>query len=272
MEKIKQALDRARTSRTKSLNSTVNQREFRQSRHLIDTTQIEYTTTKLIDVSADFLRKNKIIVGDSNNEVSDQYKLLRTQIIQRLKANKWNSIAITSPTEGCGKTLTSINLAISLAREVNHTVLLVDMDLRRPKIHNYFHQEELLGLSDYISENVNLNEMLFNPGIERLVILPGNKPITNSSEMLSSPKLVKLVDELKNRYPNRVILYDMPPLLSCDDMIAFSPYIDSIMLIIEEGKTKKEELKSAYQLIEQANIIGTVLNKSKSNLTINGYY
>ncbi|MCU7862092.1 MAG: hypothetical protein KZQ86_20215 [Candidatus Thiodiazotropha sp. (ex Lucinoma kastoroae)] len=101
--------------------------------------------------------------------------------------------------------------------------------------------------------------------MERLVILPGNKPFANSSEMLSSPKMVQLVEELKNRYPNRIVIFDMPPLLSCDDMIAFSPYIDAVILVVEEGGTLKDELKRAFELLDRANIIGTVLNKSSDN-------
>ncbi|MET0045354.1 MAG: exopolysaccharide biosynthesis protein, partial [Candidatus Thiodiazotropha sp. 6PLUC3] len=94
----------------------------------------------------------------------------------------------------------------------------------------------------------------------------------NSSEMLSSPKIVQLVEELKNRYPNRIIIFDMPPLLSCDDMIVFSPYIDAVMMVVEEGVTRKDELKRSYELLEKTNVIGSVLNKSRDKSTVYGYY
>jgi capsular exopolysaccharide synthesis family protein len=187
-------------------------------------------------------------------------------------ANQWNSLAITSPNEGCGKTLTSINLAINLAREVNHTVLLVDLDLRRPSIQSYFFEKKQPGISEYLDNDMELSEILFNPGIERLVILPGNKPFANSSEMLSSPKMVQLVKELKNRYPNRIVIFDMPPLLLCDDVIAFLPYIDAIMMVVEEGGTRKDDLKRAYELVKNENMIGTVINKSKEKRQSYGYY
>ncbi|MCU7878593.1 MAG: CpsD/CapB family tyrosine-protein kinase, partial [Candidatus Thiodiazotropha sp. (ex Lucinoma borealis)] len=215
----------------------------------------------------------RVILGDTNDSISDQYKVLRTHVLQRLKANQWNSLAVTSPNEGCGKTLTSINLAISLAREVNHSVLLVDMDLRRPSIQHYFFKEEQPGISEYLTEGMELSNILFNPSLERLVILPGNKPFANSSEMLSSPKMVQLVEDLKNRYPNRMVIFDMPPVLSCDDVIAFSPYIDAVMLVIEEGVTRKDEIKRTFELLGDSNILGTVLNKSKGNeLAYGSYY
>ncbi|MEW8656817.1 MAG: CpsD/CapB family tyrosine-protein kinase [Candidatus Thiodiazotropha endolucinida] len=266
MEKIKEALERARDAKTSTQYRGSYQTDVRQTFEPEFTSNIIYTKTKSVEVSKDSLRKRRVIVGDTNDPISDQYKVLRTHVLQRLKANKWNSLAITSPNEGCGKTLTSINLAISLAREVNHSVLLVDLDLRRPGIQQLFFSDEQPGISEYITENMELSEILFNPGIERLVILPGNKPFSNSSEMLSSPKMVQLVDELKNRYHNRIVIFDMPPLLPCDDVIAFSPYVDTVMLVVEEGVTKKDELDKAYKLLLEGNIIiGTVLNKSKNS-------
>ncbi|MCU7886446.1 MAG: CpsD/CapB family tyrosine-protein kinase [Candidatus Thiodiazotropha sp. (ex Lucinoma annulata)] len=272
MEKIKQALERARDSHITTKSDSRHDRVVRQAPEPEVSSKITYTKTKSVEVSVDGLREKRVIAGDTNDSISDQYKVLRTHVLQRLKANQWNSLAVTSPNEGCGKTLTSINLAISLAREVNHSVLLVDMDLRRPSIQSYFFMGEQPGISEYLTEGVELSEILFNPGLERLVILPGNKPFSNSSEMLSSPKMVQLVEELKNRYPNRIVIFDMPPLLSCDDMIAFSPYIDAIMLVVEEGGTRKDELKRAYELIENTNVIGTVLNKSKDKSSSYGYY
>ncbi|MET0062168.1 MAG: CpsD/CapB family tyrosine-protein kinase [Candidatus Thiodiazotropha endolucinida] len=273
MEKIKQALERARDAKASTQNRGNYRTVVRQAPEPEFTSKITYTKTKSIEVSKDNLRKKRVIIGDTNDSISDQYKVLRTHVLQRLKANQWNSLAITSPNEGVGKTLTAINLAISLAREVNHSVLLVDLDLRRPSIQQYFFSEEQPGISEYLTEDVELNKILFNPGLERLVILPGNKPFSNSSEMLSSPKMVQLVEELKNRYPNRMVIFDMPPVLSCDDVIAFLPYIDTVMLVIEEGVTRKDEIKRTFELLDDSNILGTVLNKSKGDeLTYGNYY
>ncbi|MES9851874.1 MAG: CpsD/CapB family tyrosine-protein kinase [Candidatus Thiodiazotropha sp. L084R] len=270
-KKIKKALDLARDGRTTAKNGGPKSILVRKAHEPVASSKITYTKTKSVEVSKDSLRDKRVIFGDINDSISDQYKVLRTHVLQRLNANQWNSLAVTSPNEGCGKTLTSINLAISLAREVNHSVLLVDLDLRRPNIQRYFFSDERLGISDYLTEDLELSKILFNPGKERLVILPGNKPFSNSSEMLSSPKMVQLVEELKSRYPNRIVIFDMPPLLSCDDMIAFSPYVDAIMLVVEEDGTRKDELKRAFELLEKSNLLGTVLNKSKDGGSTYGY-
>ncbi|MCG8010244.1 MAG: hypothetical protein JAY64_00875 [Candidatus Thiodiazotropha weberae] len=131
MEKIKKALERAREKRSSELIDSSDQYHSHMRinpMEKVDLTKISYTKTKKIEVSKELLRKKRVFSGNENSNISSQYKVLRTHVLQCLKSNNWNSIAITSPNEGCGKTLTAINLAISMAREVNHSVLLVDMD------------------------------------------------------------------------------------------------------------------------------------------------
>jgi capsular exopolysaccharide synthesis family protein len=271
MEKIKKALERASDSRGNTpaknalakdvLAKNAHRGKSKQSKK-VAIPEITYAHTKKISIDEGHLRKNCILTGENNDHVSDAYKVLRTHVLQRMRKNNWNSLAITSPTGGDGKTVTAINLAISLAKEVNQTVLLVDFDLRQPKIGKYFSSLDLPGVSDYLAGNMLIPEILFNPGIDRLVVLPGNKSYNNSSEMLSSPEMVSLVQELKEYYTSRIIIFDLPPVLACDDVLAFSPYIDAIILVTEDGKTKKDELKRAFQLMDRDKLIGTVLNKS----------
>ena len=268
MERIKQALDKARDKK-QSLNfgepSALHNNGPRSDQN------IEYTETSIVAMHSESLHEKRVVAVDENAPATAAYKVLRTQVLQRLRVNNWNSLAITSPTEGCGKTLTALNLAICLAREVNHTVLLVDMDLRRPKLHTYFPGIPGLGISDYLLKDVELNSILINPGIDRLVILPGHKSFSSSSETLSSPKMVKLVEELKARYPSRIVLFDLPPVLACDDVIAFAPYVDAALLVVEDGKTQENELKRAVELLDSINILGTVLNKATESTTAHHY-
>jgi len=268
MERIKQALDKAR-SQKKISDYEVSPTSHNEAP--MSGQNITYTETSIVAMHPESLHEKRVVAVDENDPATAAYKVLRTQVLQRLRVNKWNSLAITSPTEGCGKTLTALNLAISLAREVNHTVLLVDMDLRRPKLHTYFPGIPGLGISDYLLNDVELNSILINPGIERLVILPGHKVFSSSSETLSSPKMVELVEELKNRYPSRIVLFDLPPVLACDDVIAFAPYVDAALLIVEDGKTQESELKRAVELLDSINILGTVLNKSTESTVAHQY-
>lgn len=233
--------------------------------------QIIYTQTRQLQTDPHYLKKQRVISG-VNDPVEGPYKVLRTHVRQRMLANQWQTLAITSAHEGAGKTLTAVNLAISLAREVNQTVLLVDLDLRRHRVARYFTREPLPGISKYLFDDEPLSNLLFNPeGCDRLVVLPGDKPMEYSSEMLSSPKMVALAQELKTRYPSRIVLLDMPPILACDDVLAFSPYFDAALLVVEEGKTTKDEIKQSVELLHGTNLLGMALNKSRDEVPSYGY-
>jgi Mrp family chromosome partitioning ATPase len=223
---------------------------------------ITYTRTRVFRPDPEVLRRNRVITALDDDPAVHAYKVLRTQVRQRLNANGWNTLAITSPKGAEGKTLTAVNLAIILAMEVNHSVLLVDLDLRKPGVHRYFGYEPQLGVSDFLTEHVDVSEMLFNPGIDRLVVLPGREPVFSSSEALSSPQTVELVEELKSRYPARLVLFDLPPVLSADDAMAFAPYVDAALMVIEEGNTTQDDVLLAVEYLGDTPIIGSVLNRS----------
>lgn len=225
---------------------------------------VTYTQTRVIRPAPETLRHNRVLGAHDLPAVRQAYKMLRTQVVQSLRTRGWNSLAVTSPGAGEGKSLTAVNLAIALAREVNHTVLLVDLDLRRPAIARHFGHTPLFGLRDHLLDDVPLKDILFNPDIERLVVLPGGKPLDESSELLTAPKMVRLAQELKKRYDGRIIIYDMPPLLLADDVLAFAPNINAALLVVEEGKTRADELIQATNMLRDVPLLGTVLNKSET--------
>jgi protein-tyrosine kinase len=227
-------------------------------------TKIGVSRTRVVDVDPAILEQNRIVSALPQHELTDAYRVLRTRVLQVMNANHWNSLAVTSPATGSGKTLTSINLAINLAREVNRTVLLADFDLRRPSIHEYFGYEPEYGLNDYLYNDIPLDKILFSPSIDRLVILPGRESIRNSSETLRSPKMEQLVAELKGRYTDRLVLFDLPPMLALDDALAFKPYTDAMLLVAEDGATKKDDLQKSIEMLKGTPLLGTVLNKSHS--------
>jgi capsular exopolysaccharide synthesis family protein len=227
--------------------------------------EVKYQSTKVVDVPDTVFEKNRLIAALAGHELSDSYSMLRTRVLQKMTANNWNALALTSPATGHGKTLTAINLAISLAREVNHTVLLADLDLRNPSVHEYFDYQPTAGLSDYLQSDVPLSEVLFSPGIDRLVVLPGRESMINSSETLGAPKMVSLISELKNRYPDRLIICDLPPILATDDALAFTPYIDAMLMVAEAGGTLRKDLEEALRILKQVPLLGTVLNRAETS-------
>lgn len=265
MEKIKKALEKARTDREKIASVGKKPEKISQKAGIPaeqDFSSIVYTQTKVIKVPRKLQIKNHLISSMSSGPEMDAYKVLRSGVTRILKANKWNSLAITSARPGEGKSLTSINLAIAMAREVNHTVMLVDFDLRKPGLHKYFGYCPRYGLSEIVRGTAVVEDVLVNPGIKRLVLLPGKDAISNSSETLSSPKIVNMVREIKSRYPERYIIFDLPPVLDMDDALVFSEFVDAYLLVVEDGRTKQDDLNRVFDMLASVNVIGTVLNKS----------
>jgi protein-tyrosine kinase len=229
--------------------------------------EISYTYTRTVPVDVGFLRKQRVIGGIQDKGIIDAYKLLRTRVLQRMQQNNWRTLGITSAGEHDGKTLTAVNLAISIAMKLNYTVLLVDGDMRRPNIHNLFGFQPALGLRDYLESSASIEDILVHPSIDRLVILPGRGAGDGSSELLASPRMVELVEELKSRYPSRLVVFDLPPVLVGDDVVAFAPNLDTAMLVVEDNKTQADELARTIDLLEGVELIGTVLNKSTEDNT-----
>ena len=266
MERIRDALNRARQERAERGGTNFGTTAiFPKPKLKKDAEQIVYSSTQTVNVSSSLLRENRIVSGMETSPMTDAYKILGTQVMHKLKENGWNAIAITSPGNGEGKTLTAINLAISLAKEMDQTVLLVDADLRQPSVHTYFGLNPLQGLSDYLRTSMPLDQLLIHPGINGLVILPGGKPLQNSSEMLGSAKMAELVKELKNRYPSRIVVFDLPPVLTAADALAFSPYVDAALLVVEEGRTPRDDVVRAIEMLASTKLLGTVLNKSSAH-------
>ena len=227
--------------------------------------RLNYTKSQVAKVSQDTLSKNRIIAG-GRSKYCTAYNLLRTQLIQIMLLKGWNTLGVVSAGKGEGKSLTTINLGLSISREINYTALVVDFDLANPSIHKYFELEPKYGVSDYINSDITLDKILINPGLDKFMLLPGRGEVMNSSESLRSPKITELVKEIKHRYINRLILYDLPPLLSCDDALAFAPQVDAFLFVVHEVKSKKSDLSRVLQMLGRDRIIGTVINYSEDGI------
>lgn len=231
-----------------------------------------YTQTKVHATDKDKLRERRVVASENYGAETETFNVLRTKILKQMRENQWNSIGITSPGKGAGKSMIAVNLAIAIAKEANQTVLLVDLDLRYPKIHWYFGMNPEQGLRDYLTSNIPLSEILLHPDIERLVVLPGKGVETGSSELLSTPKMKALAQDINQRYQSRIIIYDLPPILAADDVLISMEYFDAALLVIEEGGSKPEEISKSLQLLSDKNFLGMVLNKAAYTPDIVRYY
>lgn len=208
------------------------------------------------------LRRQRIIAGYGPCQYADAYKVLRTRVLQKMRERGWNSLAVTSPNANAGKTVAAINLAISLALEVNQAVLLADADLRKPSLRQCLGLAPGSGLSDHLLDNTPIEDILLRlEGIGQLVVLPGSRPLANSAEMLSSPQMAQLVRTLKAHDTARLAVYDLPHLQTAD-ALAFLPLADAVLLVVEAGATTDEELAQAMEHLQGVPLVGTLLNKA----------
>ncbi|MCK5680068.1 hypothetical protein KAI46_04575, partial [bacterium] len=187
------------------------------------------TKTKKEELNLQILDEFKIVYDCRIHPTADQVKILRTRMLQRLLSIGGNSVLITSPGSGEGKTVNAINVAISIAQEIDRTVLLIDANLRKPAIHKYFGLEESLGLADYLLGKASISEVLINPGIDKLTIMPGGQPLSTSSEMLGATRMADLVKEMKDRYEDRILVFDGPDILTSADSQVFAKLVDGIV-------------------------------------------
>ena len=234
--------------------------------------RVTYSKTQIQNISPTILKRNRIFSLFQEHEMTDEVKMLRTQILNKLKEIKGNTLLITSANPGEGKTFLTINLGVSIVQQLQQTVLLVDADLRNPSqkhqnfSRDFFGIETQKGLSDYLLGQAVVSDILLNPGIERLTILPAGKPLLNSAELLGSARMEALAHDIRSRYRlDRIILIDSPSLL-CTDPIVLSSYVDGVLLVVEDEKTSSDDIKRAMELLKDRPVIGTVLNKSKSEI------
>lgn len=210
------------------------------------------------------LERNCILPQVTDHGALRAYKILRTRMLRRLEANQSQSFAVTGIAPGEGKTLTAINLAIALAQDVSTWVFLVDLDLQRPRVAEYLGMtgRNGKGLSDYLLRDASLESVVYNPGIERLSVLPNFEAVSQSSELLTSPRMHDLMHALEAEAPRRIIVVDMPPVLAADDVLAFAPQVDGILLVLAEGATGRDVLRGAKEVLAEMNLFGVVLNRS----------
>jgi protein-tyrosine kinase len=220
-----------------------------------------YSESQITAIDPKKFVENRCVCVFRDAPETDFYKILRTQIQQRTKGKGWNTVMITSVQPGEGKTLTSINLAITFAKEFHQTVLLVDGDLKRQCVHEYMGFSSKRGLIDYILDDVPLKDLIIWPGIEKLTVISGGRTIRDSSELLGCPRMAELVVDMKNRYPNRYVFFDAPPILIGADAIAFAPLVDAIIMVVEAGRTSIQDVKKALELIPHDKFLGFVLNR-----------
>ena len=213
-------------------------------------------------IPAPVIRNPFLVTATGENcPASEQYRKLKSAIVKLAQLGRFDkSLMVTSAIGGEGKTLTSLNLAITLAQEFDHTVLLVEADIRRPTIMKYLEMEGPVGLTDCVLDGIDVGDALVKTGIGKLSILPAGRMVPNPVELFSSNRMQNLLLEIKNRYPDRYVIIDTTPLLPFAEPQFIANVVGGVIFVVREGYSSMDKATKALGLLKNHNLLGVVCN------------
>jgi protein-tyrosine kinase len=223
--------------------------------------------------NAKHLEEHRIVGHLSDNAATIPFEILRTKIVQEMGTQNWSVLVVTSPTQGCGKTVTAINLALSMAKLQGRAVYLLDLDFRKPSISKYLGLARQPALNDYLYGEKSAAETLFNIDLagENLMLGCNWEASQHPAEAMASRQLAEYFAFLKTRQDQAIIIVDLPPLLVSDDVISVLPLADCCVLTVAENLTTTHDIGKCEELLSSTNFLGCVYNKSRE-ANKNQYY
>ena len=236
--------------------------------------------SRAVSIDRERLEQQRMLVPDGERTtIAESFRRIKRHILANLASPKaglgTNLVMITSSLPGEGKTFCAINLAISLALEIDRTVLLVDADVAKPSVTSALgiKVDGELGLMDVLLDRtIPLSDVICRTDIGALSVLPAGTRHSRATEVLASHAMRELLQETAERYPDRVIIFDSPPLLAASEASALAARMGQIVLVVEAGRTTESTLKEALARIESANVVGALLNKgSPPGASLGGY-
>ena len=193
--------------------------------------------------------------------VAEEYKKLKARVMRMTKQEPFrNVLLVTSSVGGEGKSVTAANLALSLARDYDHSVLLIDADTRKPSLPGLLNVKPGPGLTDCLTDGIDVSAALIPVGSGNLRFLPAGKRSENPVELFSSHKMSALLAEFKKRYPNRYVIIDTPPVLLFAETKVLSALADGIIFVVREGLAPLEHIVEALDLLKDEHLLGVVYN------------
>jgi len=222
-----------------------------------------WSQLKTVRISTQHLARNRIISAKRKHPANMMIDVLRTRVLQALKDHGWRHVAVTSPTRGCGKTFLAANLAVSLARGDSRKVILMDMDLQRPDLANTFGIANPPSMKDYLSGYTLPEEHFLRAG-NNLALGLNSSAEVNGSELLLEEVAGEVLQEMDDTLAPDVVLYDLPPALEHDDVIAILPHVDCVLLVAGGGMTTAKHVREVERLIDDHKpLLGVVLNRGE---------
>jgi protein-tyrosine kinase len=261
MENIRQAIERAKRGPSR-LGGIGIEPPQQQARHgfadsLDGNEQIEH-----VQLDVRHLQSKRIVAYDGKDVRARSFDILRTEILRSMDLKGWKTLAVTSPTPGCGKTLTATNLALSIARQPDRQVLLADLDLRKPQVAGCLGLKCQNGVLGVIEERIEVDSAIVRvrAGSSKLDVLP-TAATSNSSDLVASSAMRGFLDDIVGRGQSRMVILDLPPLLVGHDAISILPQVDCVLLVAAVGTSRVSEIEECNKYLEATDVVRVVLNK-----------
>jgi protein-tyrosine kinase len=213
-----------------------------------------------------------VAISDSRSQVAEEYRKLKEMVLKmtRTEEGMKNVLMVTSALAGEGKTVTTLNLAAFLAQEYDHTVLVIDADLRKPSCAKYLGIEPGLGITDCLLGTATVDHAVIKTGVGKMAFLPAGSTVDNPVELFSSQRMKDLLREMKHRYPDRYLIIDTPPVLPFAETRAIGSLVDAVLLVVKEGVPTPEEVQESVEALRGATILGIIYNHVEHSLE--GHY
>jgi protein-tyrosine kinase len=223
----------------------------------------ESARPRVVELDLRHLESRRIIAHDDSDHRTRSFDMLRTQVLQAMDKSNWRILGITSPSPDCGKTVTAINLALSISRQPDRSAILVDLDFPKPVVASDLGLNCNRGLIDVLKGKASLAETIVEVGAAdaQISVLPTLKPMPNSSAWVTSRELSAALQEVTRTYRSHTIILDLPPLLTGDDVIALLPRIDCLLLVAAVDKSTVAELEECNKHLQSAQVLRLILNK-----------
>ena len=265
MGKFFKGLEKSQTVRRRRSSKATPRKVVKISAKTVDALKLDTTATRGPVEESPLPRGLDLRLAsflEPGSPAVESSKMLRAKILTRNSKSRQRTIMVTSPQPMDGKTMVATNLAISIAHGINEHVLLVDCDLRRPSIDRMLGLNAHEGLSEYLEKGTSVGPYLVKTPLAKLTLLPAGEPPPNPSELLSSEKMRRLVEELRGRYEDRYIIVDATPAQFAAETTFLSSVVDAVLMVVRSGKTPRDSVLEAIESIDRNKIVGVVFNAS----------
>jgi protein-tyrosine kinase len=270
MEYIRQAIERAKERPNRQSGAGLESPRARANQSFVAARPQQ---SREVELDSAYLQSRRIVAFDGQDFRARSFDMLRTGVLRSMDLEEWKTVAVTSPTPNCGKTLTAINLALSMARQPERQVFLADLDLRKPRVADCLGLECREGVLGVLEGRIAMGSAVIRAriGASNLDILPTSST-SNSSDLVSSNEMKMMLQDIAGGERSRIVILDLPPLLTGHDAVSILPQVDCILLVAAVGISKVSEIKECDKYLQDTRVVRFVLNKTPDSDTAYGAY